>query len=68
VAGADVALATTGIAGPGGATATKPVGLAYVAVAMAAGTRSAEHRWRGDRAANRRANALAAVRLALSLL
>ncbi|MBV9356847.1 MAG: nicotinamide-nucleotide amidohydrolase family protein [Chloroflexi bacterium] len=68
VAGADVALATTGISGPAGATAAKPVGLAYVAVATPAGTRSAEHRWQGDRAANRRANARAVVELALSLL
>src|SRR5438132_13226462 len=34
-AGADIGLATTGIAGPGGATPTKPVGLAFVAVASA---------------------------------
>src|SRR6266700_3667871 len=30
VAAADLGLATTGIAGPAGGTATKPVGLAYV--------------------------------------
>jgi PncC family amidohydrolase len=68
VAGADVGLATTGIAGPGGGTATKPVGLAYVAAVNAARAVTVEHRWPGDRSANRRASAQAAVRAALELL
>ncbi|MCA9323084.1 MAG: CinA family nicotinamide mononucleotide deamidase-related protein [Planctomycetes bacterium] len=41
--GADLAVSTTGIAGPGGATDQKPVGLAWVACASAEGV-LAEHR------------------------
>ena len=64
----DVALATTGIAGPGGATATKPVGLAWVAVSDGQRTLSREHFWNGDREGNRLASAHAAIALALELL
>jgi PncC family amidohydrolase len=64
----DVALATTGIAGPGGATATKPVGLAWVAATDGRRTLSREHQWHGDRTANRLSSAHAAIALALELL
>src|ERR1700716_4340028 len=66
--GADVGLATTGIAGPGGATPTKPLGLAFVAAVSAERTLVPEHRWPGDREANRRASAQAALDLALELI
>jgi nicotinamide-nucleotide amidase len=49
VAGADVALAITGIAGPGGATDGKPVGLVYLALATAKGTEVKERTFPGDR-------------------
>lgn len=48
---ADVAVSTTGIAGPGGATARKPVGLVYFGLATPAGVTSYEHHFPGDRAA-----------------
>ena len=47
--GADFALATTGIAGPEGGSADKPVGLVYMAVADQAGTLCLGHNWPGTR-------------------
>ncbi len=49
VSGADVALAITGIAGPGGGTDTKPVGLVYLAVSTAKGTTVKEQHFAGER-------------------
>ena len=45
-----IGLSVTGIAGPGGATPTKPVGLVYVALdAGEAGREAKEFRFHGDR-------------------
>jgi PncC family amidohydrolase len=66
--GAAVGLATTGIAGPGGATPSKPVGLAYVAASSAERTLVRRHVWQGDRATNRAQSTQAALRLALELV
>lgn len=50
VAGADIGLALTGIAGPSGGTESKPVGTVYVAVARPDGTTDVRHRaFPGDR-------------------
>jgi len=55
-AGADVSLAVTGVAGPGGGSAAKPVGTVWFAWATAAGEVVAERcRFAGDREAVRRA-------------
>ena len=62
---ADLAVAVTGIAGPGGGTAAKPVGLTYVAAADAAGTAVRRLTWNGDREANKAASARAALELLL---
>jgi nicotinamide-nucleotide amidase len=63
-AGVDLALAVTGIAGPSGATPTKPVGLVHIAVATAGGTRHERHVFPGDRRQVREASLEAALRLA----
>lgn len=48
--GTDCAVATSGIAGPGGATPGKPVGTVCIAAATASGTIATEHHFPGDRA------------------
>jgi nicotinamide-nucleotide amidase len=57
----DYAVAVTGIAGPDGGTAEKPVGLVYVAAVSAHGEICARHQFREDRDGNRRLSAYAAL-------
>lgn len=45
----DLALAVTGIAGPGGGTDAKPVGLVYISLASAGDTIVQRHLWKGTR-------------------
>ena len=49
LSGADVGIATTGIAGPGGGSAEKPVGLVYLGVASEKGVRVLRLMLKGDR-------------------
>lgn len=66
--GADVAAAVTGVAGPSGGTPAKPVGLTYVAVADRDGHDVRRFTWSGDRSANKRSGAWAALELLLERL
>ena len=64
--GTTVSIAVTGIAGPGGGTPGKPVGLVHIALARRdAGTLHARHVFAGDRTAIRVASVEAALRLVL---
>jgi PncC family amidohydrolase len=60
---AGLAVAITGIAGPGGGTADKPIGLTYIAVSGPAGTDVRRFHWTGDRTGNKRASAEAALEM-----
>lgn len=63
-AGADAALSATGIAGPGGGTEEKPVGLVYIGCYVNGETTVKECRFEGSRMENR----LHTVETALQLL
>ena len=61
--GATFAVSVTGIAGPDGGSQAKPVGLTYLGLATPAGVDVRRFVWAGDRAANKRSSAVAALDL-----
>jgi nicotinamide-nucleotide amidase len=61
--GVDICLADTGIAGPGGASLNKPVGLFYLGISMLEGTYSKKYVFAGNREENKLAAALASLEL-----
>lgn len=66
---ADVAVSVTGIAGPGGGSAEKPVGLVYSAVALKNGTARVERNlWSGDRESIKQQTATRALEMVLETL
>ena len=67
-AGTDVCIASTGIAGPGGATPGKPVGLVYIAAALGEKCLVRKLQLSGSRREVREAAAEEALQLAIRLL
>jgi PncC family amidohydrolase len=61
--GAEVALAVTGITGPGGGSPAKPVGTVHIGLATPSGVQTVHHCWSGDRDANKQASVAAALDL-----
>ena len=59
----DLGLSITGIAGPGGGTDEKPVGLTYIALADGKNTRVKEFRFLSDRMLNKNASAQTALNM-----
>jgi nicotinamide-nucleotide amidase len=57
----DICLADTGIAGPGGATPGKAVGLFYIGFAREGGVFNRKHEFHGRRAQNKKSAAAAAL-------
>ena len=66
--GVEIAVGVTGIAGPTGATASKPVGLYYLGLATSTERWAWRHLFTGDRAANNEAAAHASLRHLLDYL
>ncbi len=60
---ADIGLAVTGVAGPGGGTSDKPVGLVYVALSTPDGEWVERCMWDGNRRENKEYSAEAALDL-----
>ena len=64
----DCAIATSGIAGPGGGTAEKPVGLVYIGIAFEGSVYAARFQFTGSREEIRRQAAGEALALALGVV
>lgn len=67
--GVEIALAVTGVAGPGGGSPEKPVGLVYLHLSTTDGVeRGARFVWPGNRSSNKLFSAVAALELARDYL
>ena len=63
-----IAIAVTGVAGPGGGSADKPVGTVWIAVASEKQAIAKKHLFAGDREAIRNATMLSAIEMLLQVL
>ncbi len=68
LAGAQLGIGITGIAGPGGSSAEKPVGLVYVAVSTDTDEKFCKFNFAGKRDAIRQASVQAALQMAKEIL
>jgi PncC family amidohydrolase len=68
VLGADIGIAITGIAGPGGGMPGKPVGLVYIALSARASERVERYMWDSDREGNKLRSSEAALEMLIEFL
>jgi PncC family amidohydrolase len=64
----DIAVSISGIAGPGGGTAEKPVGTTWIALVAGEGEWTRKFQFHGDREQNKTASAEAALQMLLDYL
>ena len=63
-----VGLSVTGVAGPGGGTPQKPVGLVWIGLSSPGGDYAWQHTWKGNREENKIASAIAALEHLMDIL
>ncbi|MDQ7025346.1 MAG: CinA family protein [Anaerolineae bacterium] len=65
---ADIGVSITGIAGPGGATPEKPVGLVYIGVVTHKSSQVRKYIWQGNRMENKQQSVVQAIQLVVDII